>query len=87
MSTIQIYKSYSFRTKDPVIDQLRTVLKDQGLLSGKGYEELQRRGACKAGTYRNWFNGETRRPQFASLQATAHAAGFHFKLVKRSNSK
>ena len=59
MSTIQIYKSYSFITKDPVIDELRTILKDQSLLSGKGYEELSKRGACKPGTYRNWFNGTT----------------------------
>lgn len=82
MSTINIYKTYAFKTKDPVIDELRTVFKDEKLLSNAGYKIVADRGAPKAGTYRNWFNGSTRRPQFASIQATAKALGYSYKLTK-----
>lgn len=82
MAGIVVYKSYMFRNKDPVIDELRTVFKDEGLLNSKGFKAVQGRGAAKAGTYRNWFNGTTRRPQFASIQATAKALGYSYKLTK-----
>lgn len=82
MATINVYRTYSFRTKDPVIDELRTLFKDEGKLSKDGFKEIEARGAAKAATYRNWFNGSTRRPQNATVMATARALGYDRKWVK-----
>jgi hypothetical protein len=80
---ITIYKSYMFKTKDPVIDEMRTLLKEEGLLNRAGFKTLHERGAATPGTYNKWFNGDTRRPQNAAVMATAHAAGYERKWVKR----
>lgn len=83
MATINIYKSYAFRTKDPVIDELRTMFQDAGLLNGKGYKEVHERGAATPGTYRKWFGGGTRRPSHPTVMATAHALGYERQWVKK----
>lgn len=82
MATINVYKTYSFRTKDPVIDELRTMFKDEKLLHKAGFIEIEQRGAAKAATYNNWFNKGTRRPQNATVMATAHALGYDRQWIK-----
>jgi len=81
--SITIYKSYMFKNKDPVIDEMKTLFKDEGLLNSDGFEEIHARGAATAATYKKWFNGDTRRPQNASVMATAHALGYDRKWVKK----
>ena len=83
MTSIPVYKSYRFINKDPVIDELRTMFKDEKLDSPLGYKEIEQRGAAKSATYRNWFRGKTRRPQHATVMATAHALGYERKWVKK----
>ena len=51
--TMGFYKSYSFKDKDPVIDQLRTLQQDAGLT----YKQLSDYSGVSVGTFRNWFNG------------------------------
>lgn len=65
------YKSYSFTEKDPIIDVLRTIKKDSGMSDG----EIADNSGVSAGTLRNWFVGNTRRPQFATVAAAAQAMG------------
>ena len=78
MRTIQVYKSYNFKNKDPVIDILRTAVQKSGL----SYNEIQELSGVHRQTMNEWFNGETRRPKFASVQAVAHALGLEFRLVE-----
>lgn len=79
MTSLGVYKSYSFKNKDPAIDKLRTKIKD----AGASYQELSDSSGVSVGTLNNWFNGGTRRPQFATLAAVAGALGYDWTLTKK----
>lgn len=68
---LKLYKSYSFRDKDPIIDKVRTVVKD----SGKSHGRISTDSGVSAATMYNWFSGTTRRPQFATVNAVGRACG------------
>jgi hypothetical protein len=74
-----IYHTYNFIEKDPVIDILRTRLQQMRMT----YRELTIRSGVSEKTLHNWFNGSTKRPQFATCQAVARALGADFKLTVR----
>ncbi len=76
--TIQVYKSYSFVDKDPCIDEMRTGLQKSRLT----YAQVSEGSGVAVSTLHNWFEGKTRRPQFATAQAAARAMGMTWKLVK-----
>lgn len=76
MTTINVYKTYSFTTKDPVIDKLRTRAKDIGMSNKQINEKSNVSVACLAG----WFGGKTRRPQHATIVAVARAMGGSYDL-------
>ena len=67
----KLYKTYVFRDKDPVIDHLRTAVKDDG----RKRSQLAQDSGVSAATLSNWFEGTTRRPQFATVAAVARACG------------
>lgn len=80
---MKIYKSYVFRTKDPVIDELRTMVQDtHGDLNGKALKTLSAEGGPSSGTMYSWFHGKTRRPQSASVEAAGRAMGYRRQWVK-----
>lgn len=82
---IQTYKTYRFIDKDPMIDKLRTVVKEK-FQNHKGeihYGLASERSGVSDGTLRNWFEGGTKRPQFATMCAVARAADYDLVLVKR----
>lgn len=81
MAKVTIYKTYRFRDKDPIIDELRTAVKDEGL----SYQDIHLMSNVTVTTLRNWFEGETRRPQHATIMAVARAVGRDMKLVKVNN--
>jgi len=70
--TLNVYKSYSFRTKDPVIDELRTMVEDQGAK----YAELHEQSGVSTTCLYGWFRGKTMRPQSATVEAVGRALGF-----------
>ena len=65
----KLYKTYAFKEKDKVIDYLREPV------NGKGYSKLSEDSGVSASTIDNWFNGPTKRPQFATIAAVARAIG------------
>lgn len=70
--TMNFYKSYTFKDKDPVIDDLR------GLIDGhdnKHYAKVHEDSGVSISTLYNWFQGTTLRPQFATIKAVARAIG------------
>ena len=72
-----LYKSYMFRAKDPVIDELRTLVSDKyGKLNGAALTTIQSDGGPTAGCMKGWFFGTTRRPQSATVEAAGRAMGF-----------
>src|SRR5262252_505104 len=73
---LKLYQSYMFKTKDPVIDQLRTMLADEfGKVSHKAFAAVQAAGGPSTTSMYNWFMGETLRPQSASVEACGRAIG------------
>ena len=71
-----VYRSYNFVDKDPVIDELRTVIQREGFMKKGGLSKLSTLSGVSYSCYENWFFGETKRPQNASIEATARAMGY-----------
>lgn len=71
------YRAYNFVNKDPIIDQMRTAFQKKfgGRLNSKVLGQIEKNGGPPVGTTRNWFWGDTRRPQNATVEATIRAAG------------
>jgi hypothetical protein len=76
------YKSYSFIDKDPIIDEIRTLYQD----SGVNYGWLHEHAGVSPGTLVNWFDGQTKRPQAATLNAVARALGYKLGFVPHDNA-
>lgn len=70
-----LYRTYLFLDKDPVIDQMRTAL-DTSQMSIPAIAE---KSGLAESTLRNWFYGETLRPQFSSVQAFYRAIGWEMQ--------
>lgn len=75
---LSLYRSYSFVDKDPVIDRIRTIVQDEGL----SYQDIHIISGVSAGTLSNWFEGETRRPQYATIAAVTYSLGYKQEFVK-----
>ncbi len=73
---IPIYSSYSFIDKDPVIDEIRTMIGETPLW--KVSEDCD----VRVGTIRGWLFGKTKRPQSASIEAVGRGLGFQRKWVR-----
>jgi transcriptional regulator with XRE-family HTH domain len=76
-TAISTYKTYSFVDKDPAIDELRTLVQDSEL----SYDDISEACGVASSTLWNWFNGDTRRPQNASLEAVGRALGYRREFV------
>ena len=84
MASMHLYKTYSFKEKDPIIDKVRTIIQDQKL----SYAEIERRTRVSPSTLYNWFSGPTKRPQHASIKAVIRSLStpeyeYDYDIVKR----
>lgn len=68
---INAYKTYNFKDKDPVIDQLRTIVEDSKL----SHKDIQDAAGTSQSLLYNWFYGGVRRPQSATIEAIGRACG------------
>ena len=66
------YKSYSFVDKDPMIDQVRTVIQDAHMT----YKAIAEASGVTAPTIRKWLDGDTKKPQAATFNAVLRACGY-----------
>jgi len=71
------YKSYSFVDKDPIIDEVRTIVQ----MSGATYKKIEEDSGVTSATLRAWFQGKTRKPQAATLNAVARVLGYKIGFV------
>lgn len=78
--SIRAYRTYRFIDKDPVIDKLRTIIADEGLSKRK--TNVATMAGITPSTLHNWFDGDTKRPQFASIAAVASALGYDVTFSK-----
>jgi hypothetical protein len=87
---LRLYQSYMFRGKDPAIDEIRTVMQDyfgKRNLSKVDYKTVQEEGGPSQNTVKQWFEGKTKRPQNATLEAAGRALGYHRAWIKNGKNK
>jgi transcriptional regulator with XRE-family HTH domain len=77
---INVYRTYQFKDKDPVIDALRVILEENGL-DGKHKTVHEISGVSQA-TLHNWFKGNTKRPQYATISAVSSSLGYETTFVR-----
>ena len=81
---MKTYRAYLFKLKDPVIDEMRTIIqqehhKGNGRLDAalkKGMKEISENGGPTYTAMRSWFFGKTQRPQSATIEAAGRALGY-----------
>jgi transcriptional regulator with XRE-family HTH domain len=66
------YKSYNFVDKDPMIDQVRTVVHDSHMT----YKAISEASGVSLLTIRGWLDGRTKKPQAATFNAVLRACGY-----------
>lgn len=76
--SFKLYKTYSFTSKDPIIDKLRGIIQDEGV----SYASLAAGSGVSESTLYQWFHGKTLRPQFASIMAVTRELKYDLALVK-----
>jgi transcriptional regulator with XRE-family HTH domain len=76
--TISQYLTYSFVDKDPIIDRMRSMLDDEHA----SYTDVHEKSGVSVNTMRQWFDGKTRRPQYATIVAVARSLGYDITLTK-----
>lgn len=78
------YGAYRFIDKDPAIDQLRTIAQGHfgGRITRKSLTIIEHSGGPSTNSMYNWFFGDVKRPQSASLEAAGRGMGFRRKWVK-----
>ena len=81
MSALKLYKSYNFVDKDPIIDLMRGMLNEQHM----PYIKISALSGVSEGTLRNWFDGKTKRPQFATVAAVMGAMGYRMSWVQEAH--
>ena len=72
------YKSYNFVDKDPMIDEIRTIVEQ----SGATYKWVNENSGVSVNTISKWFDGQTRRPQAATMNAVLRSLGFKLGVVE-----
>jgi len=77
---IRTYRTYSYIDKNPVIDKVRTLIQDEGLM--KKLPIVHEISGVSTSTLDNWFNGKTRSPQHATIAAVITSLGYQEQFVK-----
>lgn len=76
---MKLYKSYSFKDKDPIVDRIRTIRDGLGWNNTRLAEE----SGVSLGCIWRQLDGPTKRPQHATVAAQLGAMGYHFEIVPR----
>jgi transcriptional regulator with XRE-family HTH domain len=71
------YKSYNFVDKDPIIDYIRTVIRD----SGMKLKNISLESGVSYYTINSWLYGKTKRPQAASINAVLRACNYQLSIT------
>lgn len=73
-----LYRSYVFRDKDPVIDELRDLFKERfgKDVSNQAMTQVHAEGGPSITCMHAWFFGKTQRPQNPTIEAAGRAMGF-----------
>ncbi|HEY2243000.1 MAG TPA: hypothetical protein VGH47_02120 [Xanthobacteraceae bacterium] len=79
MPEFRTLRTYRFIDKDPVCDELRTLVEDRGLMDQLA--RVAELAGLAPATVQNLFNGETRKPQNRTVMGVATSVGYLRKWV------
>ena len=77
------YKSYNFVDKDPMIDQVRTVIQDTKMT----YKTIAEASGVSALTIRKWLDGGTKKPQAATFNAVLRVCGYKLTIRQMAEAE
>jgi len=80
MAYVRVLRTYRFMDKDPVKDELQTMLQDVGMF--ERLDHVAEMASLAKQTLRNLFHGDTRKPQNATVMGIVTAMGYQRKFVK-----
>ncbi len=80
MTYTRVLRTYRFIDKNPVIDEMRTILKDEGLLDRLNV--VADLASLSRATPDAWFNGNVRDPRHSSIMAVMTSLGYEQKWSK-----
>lgn len=86
---MRLYRSYVFRSKDPVIDELRTIIQDttgDKALQSSTLSQIEDDGGPTVSCMQGWFRGQTKRPQNCTVEAVGRALGMKRTWVKKGKA-
>jgi hypothetical protein len=76
-----LLRTYRFVDKDPVIDELRTLVNDEGL--SKKLSIVATLANLHPSTVKNMFHGATKKPQNATVMGIVTSLGYERQWVKK----
>jgi hypothetical protein len=79
---IMSYRTYNWKTKNPVIDKVRTILQDEDFYTKNKRNMLHQLTGVAVSTYDGWFEGDTKDPKHTTVMATLSALGYEERFVK-----
>lgn len=77
--TLKPYKLYKFQGQDPMTGKVLDELEDAGM----NFSAASRESGVAPSTLGNWRKKKTKRPQFATFQATLMAIGKELIIANR----
>ena len=77
---IRVYRTYNYVDKNPVIDKVRTIIQDEGLI--KKLNIVHEVSGVATATIDRWLNGDTRNPQHGTIAAVITSLGYEERFVK-----
>ncbi|MBO4228368.1 hypothetical protein [Bradyrhizobium neotropicale] len=80
---VRVYRTYNYIDKNPVIDKVRTLIQDEGLIKKLGI--VHEISGVSTSTLDNWFNGTTRSPQHATIAAVITSLGYEETFQKKKD--
>jgi hypothetical protein len=85
MARVKVIRTYRFLDKDPVCDELRTLVQDAGLYSKDKLGVVAILATLSKATLHNLFFGGTRNPQNRTVMAIATSLGYERRFQRTSN--
>jgi hypothetical protein len=78
---LRVYRTYNYIEKNPVIYKIKTLVEDEGLI--KQLDIVHELSGVATATIDNWFNGDTKNPQHATIAAVITSLGYEEQFVKK----
>jgi len=85
MAYVKVSRTYRFMDKDPVCDELRTLVADAGLSGKKKAHIVAKLATLSPSTIVNLFFGHTRKPQNATVMSIATSLGYERHWQRTTN--